>query len=105
VNIHKFFDDVIADIEHRRELHEATMDHIAVPGSRVYVLHDGRRGWMHGQCGTVVWSNEEWTEAQFPGHGLRRFRTDRISRQPDGPNCARALWDAILAGSGTCREP
>jgi len=53
----------------------------------------------------VVWSNEEWTEAQFPGHGLRRFRTDRISRQPDGLNCARALDKAILAASGTCREP
>ena len=94
-----------AEITRNRELHEDAMDHVGLPGSTVHVLHDGRKGWMHGESGTVVWANSEWAEVLFKDGRALRFKLERLSRQPDGKSCwngrAESLWYA--AGTRTGR--
>lgn len=74
-----------------RQDYEDSLDHVALPGTRVWVLHDGRRGWMHGESGAVVSTDEDWAWVNFPS-GIKRFMLKRLSRAPDGMDC----WTAAL---------
>ncbi len=103
IDAKKVISDAQAEATKRREAHEDAMDQAAVPGSTVYVLHDGRRGWMHGEAGTVVWANDEWAEVQFKDRCLR-FKLQRLSRQPDGLDCMQARWALNQAAAHTRTE-
>lgn len=87
-----------------RQAHEDALDLAAVPGSTVYVLHDGRRGWMHGESGTVVWSNAEEAEVQFKDRGALKFKLQRLSRARDGLDCMHGRWALEMAGARTRTE-
>lgn len=100
----KVISDALAEATRRREAHEDALEGAAVPGSTVYVLHDGRRGWMHGEAGVVVSADTEWAEVQFPGRGLLKFKLERISRQPDGQDCMHGRWALEMAGARTRTE-
>lgn len=89
----KLIADALAETTRQREAMEDAMNLAAVPGSTVYVLHDGRRGWMHGESGTVVWANDEWAEVMFKDRGALRFRLKRLSRRPEGQDC----WHGQMA--------
>jgi hypothetical protein len=73
-----------------RERHEDSLDHLALPGSTVYVLADGRKNWMYGDAGVVVSNDGEWASIQFKDQTIRKFRLSRISRSKLGMNCAEA---------------
>ena len=77
------------------------MDWVAIPGTTVHVLSDGRRNWMQGESGVVVWSDEEWAEIQFAGRGLVKFQIKRISRQLDGKNCWQGRLESNFAAAST----
>lgn len=96
--------DAQAEVTRRREAHEDALEGAAVPGSTVYVLHDGRRGWMHGEAGVVVSADAEWAEVQFPGRGLLKFKLERLSRQPDGQDCMHGRWALNMAAAHTRTE-
>ena len=83
----QFIEKVTADIALKRDQHEASMDWVAMPGTTVHVLPDGRRNWMEGETGVVVWSDEGWAEIQFKDRGLLKFQINRISRQAGGKDC------------------
>ena len=97
----QFIDKVTADIESKFKVHEASMDWVAVPGTTVYVLPDGRRNWMEGEPGVVVWSDEEWPEIQFAGRGLLKFQIKRISRQLGAKNCWQGRMDSNFFAAKT----
>jgi hypothetical protein len=97
VNAAEFITESLAEVARRRADYAKALEHVAVPGATVWVLHDGRRGWMHGESGTVVWANREWAEVAFPGIGQRRFRLKFLSRQPGGIDCWRGLVSAGAA--------
>jgi hypothetical protein len=96
--------DAQAEATRRREAHEDALELAAVPGSTVYVLHDGRRGWMHGESGTVVWANAEEAEVLFKDRGALKFKLQRLSRRPDGPDCMQARWALNVAAAHTRPE-
>lgn len=73
-----------------RERHEDSLDHLALPGSTVYVLPDGRKNWMNGAAGVVVSNDSEWASIQFKDQTIRKFRLSRISRTKLGLDCAEA---------------
>ena len=102
--IDKVLADAQAGATQARQDHEDALDLAAVPGSTVYVLHDGRRGWMHGESGTVVWSNAEEAEVQFKDRGALKFKLQRISRTPDGLDCMHGRWALEMAGARTRTE-
>ena len=102
--IDKVLADAQAGATQRREAHEDALALAAVPGSTVYVLHDGRRGWMHGESGTVVWSNAEEAEVVFKDRGALKFKLQRISRTPDGMDCMHGRWALDMAGARTRTE-
>jgi hypothetical protein len=81
----------LADVARLRFEYIESLDLVAMPGKIVYVLHDGRKGWMHGESGTVVWANREWAEVMFRDRGPLRFMLKRLSRKPDGIDCWRGL--------------
>jgi hypothetical protein len=83
----KFIEKITADIAQQQNQHEASMELVAMPGTTVYVLPDGRRNWMQGESGVVVWSDEELAEIQFAGRGLVKLQIKRISRQLGGKDC------------------
>jgi hypothetical protein len=78
-----------------RQDYEDSLDHVALPGTRVWVLHDGRRGWMHGVSGTVGSTDEEWAWVNF-STGIKRFKLERLSRAPAGMDCRLARIDSAL---------
>lgn len=102
--LNKALADAQAGATQARQDHEDALDLAAVPGSTVFVLHDGRRGWMHGESGTVVWSNAEEAEVQFKDRGALKFKLQRISRQPDGMDCMHGRWALEMAGARTRAE-
>lgn len=103
-DVQKLIADAQAGATQARQAHEDALDLAAVPGSTVYVLHDGRRGWMHGEAGTVVWANALEAEVQFKDRGALKFKLQRISRQPDGMDCMHGRWALEMAGARTRTE-
>jgi hypothetical protein len=67
----------------------------------VYVLPDGRRNWMQGDLGFVVWSDAEWAEVQFAGRGLLKFQINRISRQLGGKDCWKGRMESNFTAANT----
>lgn len=104
-DVQKLIADAQASATQARQDHEDAMDLAAVPGSTVYVLHDGRRGWMHGESGTVVWANDQWAEVQFKDRGALKFKLERISRQPDGTDCMHGRWALNMAAARARPHP
>lgn len=101
MTVDKLIEKITADIEHKQAKHEASMDWVAMPGTTVYVLPDGRRNWMEGEAGVVVWSDEEWAEIQFEGRGLIKLLIKRISRQPGGKDCWHGRMESNFAAAST----
>ncbi len=90
----EFIANSLAEVARLWAEYVEALEHVAMPGTVVYVLHDGRKGWMHGESGTVVWANEQWVEVMFREHGPRRFRLERLSRNPGGLDCWRGRLHA-----------
>lgn len=88
--------DVRAFITQRRESLEELFDQIAVPGAEVYVLHDGRKGWMYGAKGRIIAVEEEWAKVMFSTKDVRKFRLKRLSRTPNGLDCYQAMQNFRL---------
>jgi len=97
----QLIEKITADIEQIHRTHEESMDWVAMPGTTVYVLPDGRRNWMLGESGAVVWSDEEWAEIQFAGRGLIKLLIKRISRQPGGKDCWHGRMESNFAAAST----
>ena len=101
----QFLEKVTADIAQKQRTHEESLDWVAVPGTVVHVLPDGRRDWMLGESGFVVWSDEEWAEIQFAGRGLVKFQIKRISRQPGGKDCWQGRMESNFYAANTRVDP
>ncbi len=67
-------ENISKHIQSSREAHEQSMNYVSVPGSTVYVLHDGRRGWMEGEAGTVESVDDQWATGYLKGRGTLKFR-------------------------------
>jgi hypothetical protein len=82
--------DVKVFVAHCQAQQQDLHDQLAVPGTQVYVLRDGRTGWMRGAQGTVESTGDQLASIRFQEGAVRRFPLKRISRHPNGFDCWRA---------------